>query len=107
MNLILHYDESLDLEFEIPELIAAGHPDIPSFLEAHQSEVNEAMLSALHTAIDMSLSCVPVFVIKGVDEVFNIKREEFQRQCDRLLEYYSGLEEFELCIVLQQLKAKL
>lgn len=107
MNLILHYDEDLGLEFEIPELDPTGHPDIPSFLEAHEAEVNEAILSALHTAVEMQLDWAPTFAVRGVSEVFAIKQEEFPRQVQRLLEYYSELEEFELCVVLQQLQMQL
>lgn len=107
MNLILHYDESLDLEFEIPEFDPTGHYNIPSFLEAHEAEVNEAILSALHTAVEMELEWAPTFAVRGVEEVFCVKREEFANQVQRLLEYYSELEEFELCIVLQQLQIQL
>ena len=107
MDLIRQYDEDLDLEFEIPELDPTGYPDIPSFLEAKEAEVNEATLSALHTAIEMGLPWAPVFAVKGVDEVFTIKKEEFKKQSSRLLEYYSELEEFELCIVLQDLQSKI
>lgn len=107
MNLIQHYDEDLDMEFEIPELDPAGYADIPEFLAAHEAEVNEASLSAIHNAVELELDQVPAFAVKGVEEIFMIQRSEFQRQISRLLEYYSGLEEFELCIVLQELEQKI
>lgn len=107
MDLILHYDPELDLEFEIPELDPTGYANIPSFLEAHEAEVNEAILSALHTAVEMELGHVPTFAVMGVEEVFLIKREEFENQVQRLLPYYSELEEFELCIVLKELENQL
>ena len=107
MNLILHYDEVLDMEFEIPELDPTGYADIAEFLAAHEAEVNEASLSAIHNAVELDLDQVPAFAVKGVEEIFMIHRSEFQRQVQRLLNYYSGLEEFELCIVLQELEQKI
>lgn len=107
MDLILHYDEDLDLEFEIPELDPTGYPDIPSFLAAHEVEVNEATLSAIHNAVDLGIGWAPTFAVKGVSEIFSIQRAEFPRQVQRLIEYYSSLEEFELCVALQELESRL
>lgn len=107
MNLILHYDEELDLEFEIPELDPTGCADLQSLFESNSAEVNEAILSALHTGVEMQLDWVPVFTIVGAIDVFNLPRSEFEPQIERLTKYYSDLEEFELCVTLQNLKKKL
>ena len=107
MNLIQHYDAESDLEFEIPEFDPSEYEEVAEFLAAHEAEVNEAILSALHGAVEFELQWAPTFAIRGTEEVFGIHRSEFAGQAERLTEYYSALEEYELCIVLQEIKTKL
>jgi hypothetical protein len=101
MNYIEHYDEDSGYSFEIPELTLG--PD----MTPPEEETHAALLSALHSAITMGLSQVPVFAIVGTDSVVSLPREEYAYKLQVCLEYFQSTEEYEICQCLVELHEKL
>jgi hypothetical protein len=107
MKYVEEYDEELDMTFEIPELDPAGHEDMEDFIQENQAEVQAAVLSALYNAIELGLDRIPVFVVKGADSVVSLGREDFKEKLDLCLEYFTQIEEYEICATLTRLNKKL
>lgn len=107
MNYIEHYDEELDLAFEIPELDMSGYATLEDFFEGEAALVNAALLSALYNAIEMELDQVPVFAVKESDSVVSISRDQYEEKIESCIGYFTLIEEYEFCTVLTKLKAKL
>jgi hypothetical protein len=107
MKYVEEYDEELDMTFEIPELDSDGYSDIDDFVINNQAEIQAAVLSALYNAIELELDRVPVFVVKGADSVVSLAREDFKEKLDLCLEYFTQIEEYEICVTLARLNKKL
>ena len=107
MKYVEEYDAELDMMFEIPELDSADYGEMDEFLAAHEAEIQAAVLSALWNAAELGLDRIPVFVVKGVNSVVNLAREDFQQKLDSCLEYFTRVEEYEICATLTQIAKKL
>lgn len=107
MNYIEHWDQELDLTFEIPELDMDGYFDLEEFLADHSEELHAALLSALYNAHELQIDRVPAFAVKGSDAVVCIERPEFAEKLDSCIRYYSQKEEYEICKLLTTIKSEL
>ena len=104
---IQHYDEELKKTFEIPEYDFEGLDTFEDFVKADPALFNAAVLSAVFNGVTMDLPTVPVFVIKGTDKCFSIIKEDYAEKLDICLTFFEGLEEYEICKTLIELKDKL
>ena len=57
--------------------------------------------------IEYELDEIPVFMIEETDSVFMLDREAMATAVDGCIEYYTEIEEYELCSELAQLKSEL
>jgi hypothetical protein len=109
MKYIEHYDEDLDTIFEIPELDLTGFESFDEFMESAESPaiLHPAVLSALHTAAELEITHVPVIAIAGSDLVVELEEAAYLEKLEECLQYYSELEEYEICGILTTIKEKI
>lgn len=104
MEWIDQYDEELDTSFEIPEFDTAGYRSLDEYTSDNAALVQAAILSALHSGLSLGIDHVPVFAIKGTDFVIEMERVEYAEKLEECMNYFTSIEEYEMCSVLQELK---
>ena len=102
-----HYDEDSGYCFEIPELVPEPGLDLEEFLQGNGPEIMAALLSAVYNGIELSCEQVPVFAVAGADTVVSITRDQYPEKLHSLLDYFSRLEEYEICETLVELEKKI
>ena len=98
-------DENIELVF--PTFSAAGITDGDAFAIHYRAEIADAVFLAVCRMIEYELDEIPVFMIEETDSVFMLDREAMATAVDGCIEYYTEIEEYELCSELAQLKSEL
>jgi len=102
---IEHYDQGLDLTFELPEFDISGSESFDLFLAANPGPVQFAIFSAISTALELGLERVPVFAVRGSDAIIGLDRNQFNEKLDACLGYFISIEEYEACSEVAELKS--
>lgn len=88
--------------------------DIPAFEIEHTDDLLEpdnkqvmfeAILTSAFIMEDQNLESVPCFIVNMAQ--CNVNRDSIEENLDKALEYYTELEEYEVCISINSLKKKL
>jgi len=103
---IAYYDEKLGKSFELPEFDLQGST-VTKFIKAHPSIFYATVLSALYNGINLNLPHVPVFCIKDSDLGISMSKKKYAEKIEACLTFFEGIEEFEFCKTLAELRTKL
>ena len=109
MVLIEHYDEDLDLTFEIPQIKMKSGYSVEEVITQNEEIYYAAVLSALHSAITMDLPHVPLLAIEGEEDILVLEKgkEDYREKLGDSLVYFQFKEEYEICTVLAELAKEL
>lgn len=104
MKMIIQYDEVADHEFSIPEFDMAQYSSMKKFYEGEHANINEAIFNSLCNGIKMKYERVPCFSFLGTEAVITIEKFDYLERLEECLKFFIDHEEFEKCVILQNLK---
>jgi hypothetical protein len=90
-------EEELNFEFEVPEFTLGDYESFDDFAIKEEDTLRGAIAQALFHAADLQIEAVPVCVFTDTDAMFMLNRDEYVPQLEKTLDYFSKLEEFEIC----------
>ena len=104
MNYIKYLDETSGISFEVLEVDVEGYDSVDEYFAENPGFMYAGLLSGLHNAIMMNLNCVPVIIIKGMNNALLITEDQYLEKIELCLIYFEKLEEYEFCNYLADLK---
>lgn len=107
MKYIEQHDPVSGWSFEIPEIPADGLTTMEEVIVTYAEYFHAAVASALYNAVELDLDRVPVLAVQGLDEILELRKEDYSSQLETTLEYFEKREEYELCSALVKLREKL
>jgi hypothetical protein len=92
------------IELNCPVISIEDMPEGARFETVYRKEIAEAVCLAIFRMVTHELVDVPVFMIEESGLIFQLDRESMSFAVDGCIEYYTEVENYELCADLLSLK---